>query len=78
MTYFRNLSQLIELKIINLGETAYPVFRGGSPTVNGYCLDRGGNTPFGQTGLYELIGNTNRIANFTSTHWIRSNIILAV
>lgn len=57
MEYFRTLSQILELRIINLGETKFPVFgeKYASPTPNGFCIDTGGNTPFGMPGVYELI-----------------------
>jgi hypothetical protein len=45
--YFRNLARIIELKVVNIGETPFPVFggNGGSPCVDGFCMDSAGNTP---------------------------------
>ena len=79
LAYFRLLSQLLELQIINLGETKFPVFgeREPSPTPDGFCMDTGGNTPLGVPGLYELIGTPQQLARFQTPEWIDQNIILA-
>lgn len=78
MEYFRTLSKILELKIINLGETKFPVFGWGykSPTPDGFCMDSGGNTPLGKPGLYELIGTPAQLAQFQSEKWIEGDIIL--
>ena len=79
LAYFRLLSQLLELQIINLGETKFPVFgdREPSPTPDGFCMDAGGNTPLGVPGLYELIGTPQQLVRFQTLEWIDQNIILA-
>ena len=78
MGYFRALSKILELKIINLGETKFPIFGGGceSPTPDGFCMDRAGNTPLGAPGIYELIGTPKQLAQFQDLKWINGNIIL--
>jgi ankyrin repeat protein/Tfp pilus assembly protein PilF len=79
LIYFRRLAQLLQLQIINLGETPCPVFgnQEPSPTPNGFCMDTGGNTPLGKPGLYELIGTPKQIARFQTLKWISDEIILA-
>lgn len=76
MDYFRTLSQILELRIINLGETKFPIFgeQSPSPTPNGFCLDTGGNTPLG--GAYELIGTPKTLAQFQTITWMDRSIIL--
>ncbi|NGX37205.1 MAG: Photosystem I assembly protein Ycf3 [Chlamydiae bacterium] len=60
--YFRLLSQLLELKIINIGETGFEPTSGITPS--GFSLDSGGNTPQGIPNLYELIATPSRLARF--------------
>ena len=81
LTYFRTLSKILELLVINLGETAFPVFSyidpfHPSPTPSGFSLDSGGNTPLGIPGLYELMGTPEKLAQFEQQPWIDRNIIL--
>ena len=78
LDYFRKLSKILELKIINLGETKFPVFGGefDSPTPDGFCMDTGGNTPLGVTGVYELIGSPKMLAQFQTVQWMDRSIIL--
>jgi hypothetical protein len=47
LTYFRTVALIIEMKIVNLNETPFPVFGSASesPVPDGLCLDSGGNTP---------------------------------
>lgn len=90
LTYFRNLSRLLELKVLNLGETAYPIVRpkrigtemtgGKSFTPQGFSMDIGGLCPRGKTGVYELIGTPKKLAMYQTPEWINTNeaeIILA-
>lgn len=72
INYFRNLSRFLELRIINLGETKFPIFgeKYESPTPDGFCMDVGGNTPLGVTGIYELIGTPRKLADFQDNNWL--------
>ncbi|MBA3239429.1 MAG: tetratricopeptide repeat protein [Parachlamydiaceae bacterium] len=78
MKYFRTLSQILELRIINLGETKFPVFgdKYPSPTPDGFCMDAGGNTPLGVANFYELIGTPSSLAQFQTIQWMDNSIIL--
>jgi hypothetical protein len=54
--YFRTLFQLINMHIINLGETRFPLFESIDPihssaTPSGFSMDIGGNTPLGVPGV---------------------------
>lgn len=90
MTYFRALSRLLELKVLNLGETHYSVIRpkriegkmtdAKSFTPHGFSMDIGGLSPLGKTGVYELIGTPKQLAMFQEPHWLELNeseVILA-
>ncbi len=79
LNYFRRLTKVLELKIIHMGETAFPLFRGNDPslTPNGFCMDIGGNTPYGNRDTYELIGTPSQLARFQKKEWINENIILS-
>lgn len=85
LTYFRILSQLIELKIINLGETRFPIFAPlfgekdlkASPTPGGFSMDSGGNTPLGKPGFYELIDTPEGLAKYQSPEWLKADIIVS-
>ncbi len=78
--YFRKLSRLIELRMVNLGETFFPViqwrkvekvyFDPGSLTRKGFSLDKGGVAPLGKEGIYELIGDPKTIASFQKEDWM--------
>ena len=80
--YFRTLSQILELRIINLGETCFPIFAYVDPfhpslTPGGFSLDTGGNTPLGVADFYELIGTPQQLAQFEEIQWMERNIILS-
>jgi|GEM_PF-2217319 len=84
LSYFRLLSQFLEINIINFGETHFPIFAPlfeeearQSLTPKGLSLDTGGNTPLGKPGLYELIGTPEEIARFQSSQWLKDDLIIA-
>lgn len=79
---FRLLAEIVEMQMINLGETKFPLFVAFDPLHSsanpcGFSMDTGGNTPLGSPGFYELIGTPEQIASFNSSQWIRDNQILA-
>ncbi len=82
--YFRTLAELVELKVINLGETFFPLFGKlfdekspeASPTPGGFSMDSGGNTPLGKPGFYELIDTPEGLAQYQSLHWMEADIIV--
>ena len=84
LEYFRTLSQLVELRIINIGETTFPIFGRlfgekspkASPTPSGFSMDSGGNTPLGKPGFYELIDTPQGLAQFQSIKWMETDIIV--
>lgn len=78
-TYFRYLTQMLELKLINLGETRYPILGHGNKSVtqSGFSLDSGGNTPLGKQGLFELIGTPETMAAFLRPEWFQRDLILS-
>lgn len=75
--YFRTLSELMVLRIINLGETEFKLIRSDrgerSLTPNGFRVDMGGLTPLGKEGIYELIGTPLELAQFQEEEWLRRN-----
>ena len=77
LDYFRKLARLLQIQIINLGETKCQVFGPlePSPTPNGFCMDTGGNIPIG--GAFELITTPEKLAQLQSSEWIDNNIILS-
>lgn len=79
LDYFRILSKLLEIKIINLGETPFPVFgdRYPSPNAKGFCMDSGGNTPLGKPGVYELIATPKQLIEYLKPEWWERDIILS-
>lgn len=79
--YFRALSELLELKIINMGETKSEIVRfkrraeGDRPATSlvpsGFSLDGGGIRPSGKRGVYELIGTAQELARFQTEEWLQ-------
>ena len=84
LIYFRTLSQFLELRIINCGETKFPIFAQifgqgsiqASPTPGGFSMDSGGNTPLGKPGFYELIDTPEGLAQFQCEKWMDIDIIV--
>lgn len=79
--YFRNLSEILYLKVVNMGETRceiIPSKRDGdgkisppkSLTINGFSMDIGGLSPLGKKGVYELIGTPKKLAIFQTQGWL--------
>ncbi len=83
LDYFRTLAEFVELKVINLGETVFPIFGTlfkeklpeASPTPAGFSMDSGGNTPLGMSGFYELIDTPKGLSRFQSMKWMQDGII---
>jgi len=77
--YFRKLSHFLELRIINLGESFYPIIppimkvERRSFTPNGFSLDSAGISPLGKQGVYELIGSPQHFVSFQSSEWLQNN-----
>lgn len=91
LDYFRKLSELLTLKMVNMGETHVPLvkFKRGreeaedrpakSLVPTGFSLDLGGLCPLGKEGVYELIGTPEELAQFETQEWLSyhgSEIIL--
>lgn len=77
--YFRQLSKLITLMMINIGETRCELVRykrkgeverpATSLTITGYSMDIGGLCPSGKEGVYELIGTPEALSYFQTEEW---------
>lgn len=84
LNYFRTLAQLLELRIINLGESKFPIFAqlfgeksmAASPTPGGFSIDSGGNTPLGKPGFYELIDTPSGLSQYQCIKWMDADIIV--
>lgn len=83
LTYFHNLVFLLEIKIINLGETPFPVIRpkrvgkdmteAKGFTIHGFSKDIGGLAPLGKKGIYQLVGTPLHLASYQNRDWIAVN-----
>lgn len=83
LSFFRALSQLIALKMVNMGETKCDLIRGKrigdevqpnkSFVKSGFSMDIGGICPAGKEGIYELIGTPEELAHFQTEEWLRNN-----
>lgn len=63
----RRLSQLLTLKVINIGETYDGTVE---LPASGFCVDIGGTSPQGGDGVCgELIGSPDQLAQFQSKEW---------
>lgn len=76
--YFRTLALFLQIRVINLGETPFPIFnyQYPSPTIDGFCLDSGGNTPLGKSGDNELIGTPDNFIEYLKPKQWKEDIIL--
>lgn len=85
LDYFRKLSEFLALKMVNMGETKFPLirFKRGkrgaedrpekSLVPTGFSLDIGGLCPSGKEGVYELIGTPDDLASFQTSGWLATN-----
>ncbi|WP_194848015.1 tetratricopeptide repeat protein [Candidatus Neptunochlamydia vexilliferae] len=82
--YFKKLSQLIELRVTNLGETKWDILRPKrqsdgsmreaiSLTPGGFSMDIGGLSPLGKPGVYELIGTPKELAAYQNPEWLQKH-----
>ncbi|NGX37204.1 MAG: hypothetical protein K1000chlam2_00357 [Chlamydiae bacterium] len=76
LRYFQDLSRLIEIKIINLGETQFRGFaQEESITPIGLSMDSGGMTPLGHE-KYQLIGTAQKLAQYQADALTEENSFL--
>lgn len=78
LDYCRALDQILTLKMINMGETKYPLSRSKgredqSLVPTGFSMDIGGICPSGKSGIYELIGTPQQLARFQREEWLHDN-----
>ncbi|MCE5318088.1 MAG: DUF294 nucleotidyltransferase-like domain-containing protein [Parachlamydia sp.] len=67
-SFFVALARLIELKIIQFGETPHPLVRGSkSPTPEGFRMDAGGNTPLCE--LLSLVTTPQKLASYQNPRY---------
>ncbi|MCE5316914.1 MAG: tetratricopeptide repeat protein [Parachlamydia sp.] len=82
-TYFQLLTSFLAFRIINLGETAWPLIRprrmgnqmseSKSLTPHGFSMDIGGLEPRGKEGIYRLIGTAEQLAQYLNPQWVTKN-----
>lgn len=67
--FFITLAKLIEIKIIQLGETAFPLLKKGneSPVLDGFRMDIGGNTPLSE--ILSLIATPETLAFYQNPQY---------
>lgn len=72
-SYFRDLNELLTLRVINLGETSFKLIQGKeadeSLVPSGFSIDIGGLSPLGTKEVYELIGTPKELAYFQTEEW---------
>lgn len=75
LNYCRALDQLLVLKMINMGETKFPLIRSENRSLvpTGFSMDIGGICPSGKSGIYELIGTPEALAQLQKEEWLRDN-----
>lgn len=78
LSYFRQLDQLLSLKMVNIGESDFPLLQRveeekKSLTPKGFSPDIGGICPSGKRGIYELIGTPEELARFQREEWLNEH-----
>ena len=75
--YFRSLSRLLEVKIINLGETPFRGYaQSESITPIGLSVDSGGMSPLGCQPGFELIGTAQKLAQYHAEALTEENCVM--
>ncbi|MCE5316732.1 MAG: DUF294 nucleotidyltransferase-like domain-containing protein [Parachlamydia sp.] len=77
-SFFIALSELIELKIIQLGETPFPLLRRGqkSPVGEGFRVDSGGNTPLCE--IVSLLATPEKLASYQLPFYFQEQYLTTV
>ncbi len=77
--YWVQFSQVLEMKIINLGETESKVLNRGyeSAMPKGFSFDDGGNTPLGKQGQIELIMTPQDLAKTQNDRFFEEDFVLS-
>ncbi|MCE5316532.1 MAG: tetratricopeptide repeat protein [Parachlamydia sp.] len=76
LAYFRKLVAWVEIQVIHLGETEFPLLdhKRVSPTPAGYQFDKGGNTPLAKH--IELLNIPKALADLQSNRFYDDDFIL--